>query len=530
MKMSFNPAQPLAISYLRFSTPEQERGDSFRRQSQLAEQYALRHGLKLTDEYRFEDRGVSAFRGRNSAQGTLGSIVALVSEGMIPAGTHLLVEGLDRLSRQDPFDASWELQTIIRAGLVVVTLADEAVYSRETMTGTDGIMRMFASLMIMGRAHEESRTKGRRVAAAWEGKRARAASQGERLTKIAPAWLKAADSGWDVDREKAAIVRRVYEMYRSGVGKHGIARALNSEGLPPLGRGGLWHPSAVQKLVENAAVIGTFTPHRLEVEGSKKRREPLEPIPGYFPAIIPQDLWDDVQARRRAVKPRGNSAKHPVQNVLAGIAKCCRCGGASIRVQKGPRSTPKLVCSAAKNGKGCEYVSTDYAAVEKAIRENGLAAVATAPLGGQTLELEQQLIGLLESIELRESQLSNIVREEAQHGSSPKLRETRLELEADLVELRPLKKELEARVVEASPAAVKTRMAALEAVLARGFSDEAEPASAREINEALVRTCEAAVIDDRNGSIQLIWRHGGESRIVYGWPTFSQPPAITSGR
>ena len=41
------PNRPRAYSYVRFSTPEQMRGDSFRRQTEAAERYAAAHGLDL---------------------------------------------------------------------------------------------------------------------------------------------------------------------------------------------------------------------------------------------------------------------------------------------------------------------------------------------------------------------------------------------------------------------------------------------------------------------------------------------------
>lgn len=52
---------PKAYSYLRFSRPEQLKGDSRRRQLDLSRQYALEHGLDLDQE--FQDLGVSALRG-----------------------------------------------------------------------------------------------------------------------------------------------------------------------------------------------------------------------------------------------------------------------------------------------------------------------------------------------------------------------------------------------------------------------------------------------------------------------------------
>lgn len=37
--------KPRAYSYVRFSSPDQEKGDSLRRQVELSEQYAIKHGL-----------------------------------------------------------------------------------------------------------------------------------------------------------------------------------------------------------------------------------------------------------------------------------------------------------------------------------------------------------------------------------------------------------------------------------------------------------------------------------------------------
>lgn len=58
-----------AYSYVRFSTPEQMRGDSLRRQTEAAGRYAALHGLELDDKLTFRDLGVSAFRGTNEEDG-----------------------------------------------------------------------------------------------------------------------------------------------------------------------------------------------------------------------------------------------------------------------------------------------------------------------------------------------------------------------------------------------------------------------------------------------------------------------------
>src|SRR5690349_19321284 len=108
-----------AYSYLRFSTPEQERGDSFRRQAQLARDYALAHRLELDEELTFRDLGVSAFRGRNAEVGRLGEFREAVRDGVIPRGSYLLLESLDRLSRDKPRKAVKLLEAICEEGIAV---------------------------------------------------------------------------------------------------------------------------------------------------------------------------------------------------------------------------------------------------------------------------------------------------------------------------------------------------------------------------------------------------------------------------
>ena len=95
-------AKPKAYSYLRFSTPEQQKGDSFRRQASMAESYALKKGLNLDSALTFHDLGVSAFKGANAETGRLADFLEAVRAGLVPQGSFLLVEALDRLSRLAP--------------------------------------------------------------------------------------------------------------------------------------------------------------------------------------------------------------------------------------------------------------------------------------------------------------------------------------------------------------------------------------------------------------------------------------------
>src|SRR3954451_22952342 len=118
------PARPKAYSYVRMSTDLQLKGDSLRRQLEASASYAAANGLDLVDDARLEDIGISAFKGANVAEGALGRFLEAAKGGQIPAGSFLLVESLDRLSRQEVHKSLTIFLSIVDAGVNIVTLTD----------------------------------------------------------------------------------------------------------------------------------------------------------------------------------------------------------------------------------------------------------------------------------------------------------------------------------------------------------------------------------------------------------------------
>lgn len=273
--------KPKAYSYLRFSTPEQAQGDSYRRQAEAAARYASDHGLEL-DERSFEDLGISAFRGRNAEVGALRAFLEAAEDGIIVKGSFLLVESLDRISRGVPRKSLRLLEEICEAGITVVTLTDMRRYDVKSLD-QDFTSLMFA-LLTAARAHEESATKGLRVRAAWDAKRKRAAS--EPLTARGPSWLRLdktkSPPKWIELKDRTRIVKRIFKMAAQGVGQEAIAATLNKEAVPTFGRGKMWQRSFIKKLLESDAVVGTFTPHTISHEISGRRaRTPGKSILDY---------------------------------------------------------------------------------------------------------------------------------------------------------------------------------------------------------------------------------------------------------
>ncbi len=247
--------KPKAYSYLRMSTDLQLKGDSRRRQLELSRAYAEANGLGLADDAQLEDIGISAFKGANVRDGALGRFLDAVERGLVARGSHLLVELLDRLSREQVRTALSLFLRIGQAGITLVTLMDGRTHRPED-TDIGGLMM---SLMSMHNAHEELQKKSVRVGAAWKNKRALAAS-GKPMTARCPGWLRLSPrrSHYEVIAERADIVRRVFADYLSGVGMWKIAKRLNDADVPAFeGKNG-WHQSSVNKMLDNRAVIGEF--------------------------------------------------------------------------------------------------------------------------------------------------------------------------------------------------------------------------------------------------------------------------------
>ena len=353
--MTQSSTRPRAYSYIRMSTDLQLKGDSLRRQLDASASYAAANGLDLVDEFRLEDIGISAFKGANVAEGALGRFLEAAKAGKISAGSFLLVESLDRLSRQEVRKSLTIFLSIVDAGVNIVTLADNRIYTAQKTELVD----LLTSLVIMSRAHEELHTKSLRVGAAWANKRANAKTKP--LTALCPAWLRlSADrTSYEVLDKRAAIIKRIFEEAAAGIGSYSITRRLNEQKVQPIARSQGWQTSYVSKILTGRAVIGEFQPHKL-VAGKRVPDGPA--IANYFPAVISDKLFFRAQQGRRArllkrlVGKDGFSAIYSPAWQSAPIA-APRC----ILKTKGRRhGSHSLVCDKAKRGIGCHIARWRY--------------------------------------------------------------------------------------------------------------------------------------------------------------------------
>lgn len=357
-----------AYSYIRMSTETQLKGDSLRRQLKQSEKYAAEHGLQLVDEIdgvRLEDIGISAFRGAHAKKGSLGIFLDALDNGKIEPDSVLLVESLDRLSRENLLAAFTRFSDMLDKGLEIVTVMDGQRYTKEAVNKNPGIL--FTAIGGMYRAFDESDHKSDRLKKRWAKKRIDAVAGTEKLTRTCPAWLtlnKAANR-FDLIADRVDTVKKIFELCITTGGLGTIAKYLNQH-EDPFGETKVWYQSYVKKILNNRAVLGEYQPHQM-IDG---RRVPSgEIIKDYFPQIIEEKTFLLAQAAlsRRSIAARGRKGE-AFTNLFSGLLYCGKCGSKLAVRNRGAKSKTKtLICVVRREGGDCDMPEWSISVLESRI-------------------------------------------------------------------------------------------------------------------------------------------------------------------
>lgn len=406
------PDTARVYSYLRYSTKEQALGDSERRQLEMTKTFAERTGLILDEALRMFDKGISAFRGKHRRKGALAGFLSDVEAGRVPSGSYLVLENLDRLSREG-FGAALR-QIIYRLwdfGIILQTLSPEESYP----PGCENDPKFIGLWLYLNRAHDESVRKSERLYSAWKGNRERVRQGKGIMTRQCPQWLIVKDGKFGVIPEAAKAIKEAFKMKLTGVSVRIIARKLNGPGWwNPRPRKGQrttgWRPSYIAKILTNQATIGLYQPFIKKWEDGVCARLPAgEPIADYYPRIIEDHLFYAVQNQLAGNRRTGGPVYRNV-NLFRGFIRCGYCQGpvhlVSCATTAGQRQY--LVCDAGRRGLGCKRRSMRYDEVEKLVLENakGLRPQDVLPDPGEQSELCQALRQRLAGYAAQEAEMS----------------------------------------------------------------------------------------------------------------------------
>lgn len=292
-----NEIRQVAI-YCRVSTEEQAtEGYSISAQLQTLRQYAQLYGWEIAGEY--ADEGIS---GKNiTGRPAIQKLIADVENNKFQA---VLVWKISRLSRN-------MLDTLTLLDLFEANDVKFISYSENFDTGTPIgrlVVQLMASIAEMERNTLSENVKLGMKQRAYEGYWNGGIVFGYNVV----------DKALVINEKEAFIVKLAFELYAEGKGLKAVANHLNKAGYRTK-RGHHFSVNGVAQILDNIVYNGKISWAKVE-NWDSKRRKGKNPNPiiveGKHEAIIPDDLWNIVQARRNSRSFKQRQSNEPFYLVV----------------------------------------------------------------------------------------------------------------------------------------------------------------------------------------------------------------------
>ena len=337
----------IAGLYYRLSQEDERGGESLSIDNQrtILRKYAEERGWEIYDEY--IDDGVSGTTFDRP------EVQRLLEDAKMGAINTILVKDLSRFGRNYIEVGKYLDYVFPTFGIRFIAIQDNV----DTANRDSGAMEMMPIMNVFNEWHAANTSKKIRAVKRANAKEgiytAKKASYGYKMgtdKKRAPV----------IDEETAPVVRRIFEMYASGVSPLKITEALNSEGIPSpaayayakLGQKakpnsvGLWTVVTIREMLNKIIYIGHMPQLRwtsLSYKNHKRFRKDKKEwtvVYNTHEPIISQELWDRVQERQKSVA-QGRRTKTGYTHPLSGFLICADCGNKMKLCTSVSRSTRK---------------------------------------------------------------------------------------------------------------------------------------------------------------------------------------------
>ena len=178
-----------------------------------------------------------------------------------------------------------------------------------------------------------------------------------------------------INKDEAQVVKLIYELFQSGLGRLGIAKELNHRGIKTR-TGYNWCETSVSIILGNYTYTGNLLLQKTYRENYmtkktliNKGEQPMYHVENNHEAIIDLETWQEVQVEIKRRYDKIKRKENPTQNPFKGIIKCGICGRTYLRKDLGYR--PFWVCKEyTRNGKaGCPSIRVDEGEFLKVIDE-----------------------------------------------------------------------------------------------------------------------------------------------------------------
>ena len=322
----------IAGLYYRLSQEDERQGESVSIENQrtMLRKYAEEHGFEIHDEY--IDDGISGTTFQRP------EVQRLLDDAKTGVINTIIVKDLSRFGRNYIEVGQYVDYVFPAFGIRFIAIQDNV----DTENRDSGAMEMMPIMNVFNEWHAANTSKKIRAVRRSNAKEgiytAKKASYGYKMgtdKKRAPV----------IDEETAPIVKRIFEMYASGMSPRKISEILNLEGIPSPATYaytqsgqkpkpnvvGLWTAVTIREMLNKIIYIGHMPQLRwtsLSYKNHKRfRKDESEWTVVYnnHEPIISQELWDKVQERKKSVA-QGRKTKVGYTHPLSGFLFCADCG------------------------------------------------------------------------------------------------------------------------------------------------------------------------------------------------------------
>ena len=345
----------IAGLYYRLSQEDERQGESVSIDNQrtMLRKYAEERGFEVYGEY--IDDGVSGTTFQRP------EVQRLLDDAKTGVINTIIVKDLSRFGRNYIEVGQYVDYVFPTFGIRFIAIQDNV----DTENRDSGAMEMMPIMNVFNEWHAANTSKKIRAVRRSNAKEgiytAKKASYGYKMgtdKKRAPV----------IDEETAPIVKRIFEMYASGMSPRKISEVLNLEGKPSPATYaytqngqkpkpnvmGLWTAVTIREMLNKIIYIGHMPQLRwtsLSYKNHKRfRTDESEWTVVYntHEPIISQELWDRVQEHKKSVA-QGRKTKVGYTHPLSGFLICADCG-----------NKMKLCTSISRNGNRLYHFDCGY--------------------------------------------------------------------------------------------------------------------------------------------------------------------------
>ena len=322
----------IAGLYLRLSQEDERQGESISIDNQrtMLRKYAEEHGFEIHGEY--IDDGISGTTFQRP------EVQRLLDDAKTGVINTIIVKDLSRFGR-NYIEVGQYIDYVFPAfGIRFIAIQDNV----DTANRDSGAMEMMPIMNVFNEWHAANTSKKIRAV-----KRANALAGKFSGSRAPYGYIKGTDEKrtFQIDEEAAPIVKRIFEMYASGISPYKIAEILNNEGIPSAGRltflrtgekirnneHPYWEETRIRPILKNIEYLGHLAQQKYASVSYKnhkiiqKDQSDWVIVYNTHEPIISQELWDKVQERLKS-RAHGRKMRTGMTHPLSGFLYCADCG------------------------------------------------------------------------------------------------------------------------------------------------------------------------------------------------------------